>query len=515
MSNLDKQLQEAIIVLEKLEQTPNRFAKEALLTKYRFNLTLKHIFKLALGDDRYHVNPSVNLVATSALSPTESWGRFTELVDKLKNQELKGTEAIRRTNEFLVLCKPVLLKWYCRILNRDLRVGVAQLTINNTWGDSLLNNTSKKSKFLGCTNPPPFLDVFTVNKLQFPLVVQPSIGGERVSIFCYPSVGEVQIYDRSGKRLKHLEQNRRLVTQVIQLCDRLNECHATSRPLFLEGKFVSSGDVGKYLKKSANPEEVLKHLGLVLYDWAPLDAYTKGSYQVAWSSRVVLLMSAAGALYPTHKLIRFSSSIAVLGHNRVFDEQQLYYDVNHRFDLGYSGVIIQYPNAPRNFTKAVGITEIRPDILRTGKIIDVQPGDYETLGVAPKKELALVQKLMKSVGTIRDTGTFIVCKTENVEELLRNVHNQLTSMRSKARFKIIGDEVGYRYAETLGKLVVETEDGTTQVSGGFCDNNKQSIRLSLWNSRNTLLGKKVEVLVLKDQHGKAVNNLARFKRLVP
>lgn len=512
-------LRDAILVLEELEQLQNRIAKEALLTKHKLNPALRQIFRLALGSDRYLVQPSVNLVATSAISPKDSWFQFLELLEKLRDQQWSGAEALKHTNSFLILCRPLLLKWYCRILNHDLRVGITQLTIDNIWGAGFLTGATKpkKVRLHARVDPPSFLDIFLADQIKFPIVVQASIPGEWVGIVCYPADGELHFFARSGRRRRQLEQNEDFCTQVLALCDRLNHVHATARPLFLEGKFLARhwNQTAKWLNSKRKPQEFLDNVRLILYDYAPLTAYEKGTDQRAWNARNLLLLGAAGMLYPTNQIIHASPNVAVLGGDRAFDLPQLEYDFSRRMDAGYRSIILRAQTAPQDFTKAVGIAELTPDTDYEGHLVEVIPGTQEAFGRAPKKELDTIQTAMQEAGKVHDDGTFLVCRTEHKKELLKIIDKQLTTNRTKARFIVIGNEVGYRYAPTLGALLVELENGVqVKVGGGFPLRGSQDMRLQLWQKREQLLGKTVQFQALMDRSGQPLSSFSRFRRLI-
>ena len=516
-------LKSAVEALDRLEVAEGRLAKEAVLETNRDNPALQAIIKMAVGPDRYFVRPSVNIIATSALSPSDSWRQFRVLTEQLRNRELTGNEAKKQVNRFLAQCRPVLLKWFCRVLNHDLRCGVDVSTVEKIWGNKFLLSDSAvgaKWHFNGCALAKKYEDVYRATKRgtrtpRFPQAVESKFDGERALLICFPRDNELIVLTRSGHRRNTIEQVPAYVQQVMDFCRALNNGTSPDRPLFLDGEFLArnwnqtSSIVRK--TKAFDAEVFLKEVRTILWDWAPLDRYVAGRFDMKWLQRKSHLLYAAGQTRPTKRLVRFTTNVWVVGHSMVYDEQQMQEEYNRRLDAGHEGAMLKNPDAPHVFKRSADLVKLKPEDEITGRIIEALPGEDQHAAVT-KRIAGLVNELMCQYGDVEERVPYLHCRTDNPKELIAKIKELIEGdNENRISVHLVG-HVSFRSGVRLGKFVVELDDGrTVQVGGGFSFKAGQDQRTDFWRKRDELIGMRVD---FKQQQGDTADAVSRFPRFV-
>jgi len=517
-------LKEALEALDRLEVAEGRLAKEAILEAHRDNKALQAIIKMAVGPDRYFVRPPVNLVATSDLKPADSWREFRQLTQKLKNRELSGNEARKQVNRFLVRCRPILLKWYCRILNHDLRCGVDLMTVEKIWGKKFLlsDSAGEDSRWHpnGCALAKKYEDVYRVTakgekKPKFPQAVESKLDGERALLICFPRDEAIFVITRSGRRRKPVEQVQPYVQQVLSFCRALNRDTNPNRPLYLDGEFLARNwnQTSSIVRRTKNfdSDKFLHDVRTLLWDWAPLDRYLAGRFDMNWLQRKSSLLFAAGQKRPTDRLVRFDRNVWVVGHSMVYDEQQMWFEYNRRLDAGHEGAMLKDPYAPHVFKRTVAIVKIKPEDEVTGRIIEVLPGDDQNAAV-PDSVAAEVKALMDSYGDVESDPPYLHCNTSNPDALVAKIKTLIEGDNERRISKHLPGVVSFRSGVRLGKFIVELEDGReVRVGGGFTIKPRRDQRTEFWRKRDELIGMKVD---FRQQRGDTADAVSRFPRFV-
>lgn len=512
-------LREAVEALERLELAEGSLNKEAILQAHHDNPALRSIIKSAIGTDRYFVRPSMNIACTSNIGPLQSWREFKELLRKLKHRELTGNAAKTEVHRFLARCEPRMMKWYCRVLNHDLRIGVGKLTIDKVWSDEFLLADSAKNvnwKFHGCALAKKYEDVYRKTKKgwikpKFPQALEIKFDGERALIIAFPREQDIYVFTRSGRRREKIEAVEDFKKEVLDLCVALNEDNNPNRPLFLDGEFLARkwNDTSSIVRKTKNfdEQEFLNEVKVYLWDWAPLDQYLEGQFSMHWTRRKSSLLYAAGAERPTENFLSFGKNTVVVGHKLVYDEGQLSAEYARLQDLGYEGGVLKDPNAPHVFKRSKYLVKLKPEDAVTGRIVGVEPGEDANAAV-PESTKRKVKNAMKEAGKVKKDDIFLYCKTEDPESLIRRVKTIISGDNEYRIFQPKAGIVGFRYGQRLGYLVVELDDGNlVHVGGGFKTKAGRDERSMLWKKRDEIVGMRVD---FKQQAGSTADAVARY-----
>ena len=514
-----KLLDEAIQVLEWLEVAEGRLSKEGLLERHRDNGALKAIIKMAIGTDRYFVRPSVNVVCVSALTPFDSWRVFKRLTVELKNRELTGNAARTKVQQFLVSCRPKMMKWYCRILNHDLRIGVDKLTVQKAWGDTFLLGDSAvniKWQYKGCALALKYADVYAKRVPSFPLALESKYDGERANLICFPRDNEIFVLTRKARRRERIEQVKPFRDQILAFCQALNGDN--QRPLFLDGEFLARkwNDTSSIVQRTTNfnEEKFLGEVRVVLWDWSPLDQYLAGRFDMKWLRRKSALLHAAGKARPVEHLVPFAPNVWVAGHTIVYDAEQLKAEYTKRTDAGLEGVMLKNMNAPHLFKRTKDLVKLKPEDTCSGRIIGVHPGADQNGAI----KFALrdkIDKLLRSFGEVEKTELYLHCKPtqrQQSETLIAEIKRVANGDGERRISTHLNGTVSYRHGQRLGYFVVELDDGVQiHVGGGFKTKAGNDERALYWERRDELLGM---VLDFKQDSRPTADTTANFPRFV-
>jgi ATP-dependent DNA ligase len=517
----------AVALLEKLESVPQRTRKEALLGKYRTNEVLRKMLSMTLGNDKYFIHINVNPTKCTALTPPrKAWLKFLKLCEQLSSRDtLKGNAAKGKVTEFLLSVDPLLCKWFLRILNHNLRIGVSQKIVDTVFGTNFLNAnaTSGASNFVfrGCMLAKPRDKLPKRDAiLQFPLAGEYKLDGERFLGFVFPKMHLVEIVSRGNLRKPEIEGCKNFIDQLLVFARRMSP---SGEPVFLDGEFLSStwnrlsSIIGS--TKNFKPDLFLREVRAVLFDWAPLAAYETGRFDAPWQERKHLLLGTIDELNIKNlgpEPQKFSHNVYVLGHVILNSEKELKRFYDQALDVNFEGVLTKKLDGLEIFNdhRSALVVKHKPEEAATGTIVACRPGkgnNAEVNLMVLKKAIAI----LKRFGTIHNDGYYL-----RVTVLNSKKRAELVSALSKAtqdsqdrRVCEVDKEVTYRYSERLGYFVVKVDKTTFKVGSGFKYKGGNDQRMELWQRRKELVGTKVDFKYQADPQEVAKARFNRFVRL--
>jgi len=167
-------LKQAFEILEQLEKMGrDRKQRTSLLTSTKENLILKKMFQLCydwlIDWDFYYYEPDVKTFGNGNLD--ENWVYFLSLIEQFRNDELGFVKHSACAVEFMGRCSELEQKWYSRILNRDLSVGVSWAILNTIWEDTIPH-----------WGPATANTIETIGAIEYPIYAEPIVGGTRAGI---------------------------------------------------------------------------------------------------------------------------------------------------------------------------------------------------------------------------------------------------------------------------------------------------------------------------------------------
>lgn len=200
MSHIVFDITEAFHTLSEIGAVSSTKTKQEILAGHPDNEVLKTLlFSTYSPFIQYNIKKIP--VSSSECEGTEILGEtyqeFLNLLVKLSQRVVTGNAAIEALSDFLVSCCPEEYKWYCRVIEKDLDIGMADKGINKVFK----NLIPTYEVLLADKILPADLNLDTPKALKMlpdRIVTQYKIDGYRLNIHVMES-GEVTICTRNGK----------------------------------------------------------------------------------------------------------------------------------------------------------------------------------------------------------------------------------------------------------------------------------------------------------------------------
>ena len=356
------------LIIKKLESSNSRLFKEDVLLDqmqkkndiFFEGLTLAYNRLLTFGVKK--VPESIND------GPGLEWCDFKMIAEKLLKRELTGHAA---RDEILKIMEQSLNdEWnlfYKRILQKDMRCGLSEKTINNV---------ASKNNFLKYTIP-----VFSCQlaqdcelhkkKLTGEKNLEIKLDGVRAITILYPS-GKIDIFSRNGKELNNFDHLKKEINTSMKLS-------LLKDALVLDGEVVSKNfqELMKQIhrKNSTQNEDAF----LYLFDVIPLLDFKKGIYKCPFKKRVLYLKE----LYL--KNLNKSDKIKLINSKLVDLDTEQGKEEFKKFNKesiinGYEGVMIKDPHSFYECKRSTSWLKSKPFIEISLEVVNYEEGTGRNQG---------------------------------------------------------------------------------------------------------------------------------------
>lgn len=516
-------LKEAILTLEGLEEVSGWKARKKIIEEHKSNPVLQEFFLRTSGTEKYHVRLKEDIpTAEDAYSLVDSFKKFMLALDALRDRKVTGKEAKSRVIAFLSKCHPRLRKWYLRVLDHDLRIGVSRKSIVKVYGSGFWEGVEEDDfHFHGCCLAKDIETVITEESpLSFPVAVEFKLDGERALIFVFPEQRELKIYTRGLLRKAEIEGVDSLIDQFIAVAAKVNELRGepTNTPLFLDGEFLATNwnDTSSVVGSTTNfnEEEFLAETKVLLFDWCPVEDYIKKEYLVPWKQRKQLLMRAAGATRIYEKVRQITDNVFVLGHRIVSNDEEL--EAFHQWSLdgGFEGTMVKILDAPHVFNREHKyVLKLKPTKDKTGTIKGWVAGNKQHAAASLGDKEIIWTAMVEKLGGADNDGYYFTSYVDAPEEAAEYLRTLVKDDRDRRITTHIEGAVSYRHSERLGAFIVDLDGEEVNVGGGFKYKAGQDERMDFWQRREDLIGVKIDVKLQGDKVSVAKARFNRFVRL--
>lgn len=193
-------INEAFQALEEIGSVSSTNMKQSILAEYKDNEVLRTILFSAYSP---FIQYNIKKIPTEAEDcegvevSEETYNDFLQLLVSLSKREVTGNAAIDALEEFLTECCPDEYQWYSRVIEKDLRIGMADKGINK----AIKGLIPVYEVLLADKIAPEDLNLDTPKALKVlpeRIVTQYKIDGYRLNIHVLNS-GEILIRTRNGK----------------------------------------------------------------------------------------------------------------------------------------------------------------------------------------------------------------------------------------------------------------------------------------------------------------------------
>lgn len=345
-SNSSKLHKEAVLVREATAGNDELFSGLKLCYDPMFTFGVKQIPE--------HMNPQSG--------QNLDWVEFYDLANKLALRELTGHDA--RDAIEAAMNKSSVAQWngwYRRILQKDMRAG---------FSDTTINKAAKKAGIIEYSIP-----LFECqlahdganyeNKLSGKKLIEVKLDGVRVITIVYPD-GRVDQFSRNGKELINFSHIREQMSTLSQYLDE---------PFVFDGEVMSSSFQDLMRQVHRKSDVNAKDAVLYLFDWLSLKEFRSGCADMVQEIR-------SGSLRVT---VDDLENVKILGQELVdldTDEGQERFKIinGNAITKGYEGIMIKDPAAPYECKRSTAWLKQKPFIEVSLTVVDIEEGTGKNVG---------------------------------------------------------------------------------------------------------------------------------------
>jgi DNA ligase-1 len=293
------------------------------------------------------------------------WVAFRVLADDLASRKLTGDNA-KRAIELALGCakQSEWNDWYMRILQKDLRAG---------FGENTVNKVVKKIK------PAYMIPVFECqlahdsanheSKVCGKKLIEVKLDGVRVLTIVYPS-GQVNQYSRNGKELVNFGH---IKSQFEKVATGLTE------PWVFDGEIMSSSfqDLMKQVHRKSDVQADDSVLNL--FDCIPLAMFKTGKWNAKQTFRTEHVMKFVEHHQDTLTHVRALAQELV--DLDTHEGQLRFKEINAQAIVGgYEGIMIKDPDAGYECKRSVAWLKLKPFIEVSLAVTDIEEGTGKNVG---------------------------------------------------------------------------------------------------------------------------------------
>ncbi len=349
-------------LIKLLEITNSRLSKEEILLAQMKNNNDIFFSGMKLAYDKLLTFGVKKIPESNSDGEGLSWEEFDLLSKKLISRKLTGHAA--RDEIIRLMKKSNSDEWnffYKRILQKDMRCGVSEKTINNV---------AKKNNFLDYTIP-----VFACQlaqdsdshkkKLTGKKFIEVKLDGVRVISILYPN-GKVDLFSRNGKELVNFNHIQEEISTIIKK-------NPIESALVLDGEVVSKNF--QELMKQIHRKNTVQNLDAVLYlfDILPFENFKTGIYKKSYYKRTVELKAWFD------KNIKISEKIKIIEKKYInldTDEGESAFKIFNKQSIvnGYEGIMIKDPQSFYECKRSTTWLKLKPVIEVSLEVINFEEG---------------------------------------------------------------------------------------------------------------------------------------------
>ena len=316
-------------ILNNLNSTSSRLEKEAILKRESNNELLKKVIVAALCPYTNYYIRKIPKYQTDA-EPMVSLEDGLDKLSKLTSREVTGNAAIEYLTQLLSELEPEDAKVIERVIEKDLRCGVSEKTVNKIWPGLV-----KEYSVMLCHQ----YDEKTENYIKFPAFVQLKLDGMRFNAICR-SNGSCEFRTRNGK---HIDIHGRLEDQFLKMAAGADCVFDGELLVYDEDMYqylprqTSNGILSKSLKGTISDKECAR-VAATVWDVVSLKDFQQGKSPVAYRDRLISLKQMVDTLSTQWvKLVWTKQVDSILEAKQIFEQF---------LSEGQEGIILKNAKSP-------------------------------------------------------------------------------------------------------------------------------------------------------------------------
>lgn len=326
-------INQAFSILEAVGETTKRNEKIQLLEEGVDNECLRKILYYTYNE---HYTFGVKKLPTYDVVEDENsllrFHQFFSLLDKLRERDLTGNNAIDTLVDLLSSCNEDEEYWYFKVIQRDLDVGISYKTINSVFGEDFI----------------PTFEVRAAEDFngEFPdnFVLLFKLDGYRCHAF-HGLDGSVKLLSRNGK-------------EYFGYDDVEADVKKLPRGYMYDGELMAKSGEFSGMQRSAQRKAKGKNATLQVFDAIPIEAFFKGLYEKNWYDRRRFLVK--HLLHSGLENIRLLKAFGPYDGNVHNIEVSLEKIYKLALKLGYEGLIMVDVDADYECTRNYSWQKLKP-----------------------------------------------------------------------------------------------------------------------------------------------------------
>ena len=355
-------------IILQLESTNSRIEKEKIILNQMEKQNKIFLDGLKLAYDKLLTFGVKKIPLSSSDGTGIQWGEFLDVAQSLISRKLTGHAA--RDKLILLMKKSRQNEWnyfYKRILQKDMRCGLSEKTINNV---------AKKHNLLDYIIP-----VFACQlaqdsdshkkKLTGKKILEVKLDGVRVISILYPNA-KIDFFSRNGKELLNFEHLQNELSKTI-----VN--NPIEKPLVLDGEIVSKNF--QELMKQIHRKNSIQNADATLYlfDILPFDSFKEGIEKNSYSKRSEILSS--WYLKNIHNKERIKLIDKKYINLDTDEGKNIFREFNKKAILdGFEGIMIKDPESYYECKRSTTWLKLKPVIEISLEVKDVEEGSGRNIG---------------------------------------------------------------------------------------------------------------------------------------
>ena len=296
------------------------------------------------------------------------WIEFSKICEKLIKRELTGYAA--RDQIIILKDKSHKDEWnffYRRILQKDMRCGLSERTVNNV---------AKKNNYEQYVIP-----VFSCQlaqdcelhkkKLNGKKSLEVKLDGVRAVTVIYPS-GKIDMFSRNGKELNNFNHIKDEISKTFNIS-------SIKEALVLDGEIVSDDfqTLMKQIHRKNSSQN--KDAKLFLFDLLPLEYFKKGIYEKSYFSRIEELKKIHERFFIQSHVINIIDSVNVDLDTEKGENEFKNFNKNSIIN-GYEGIMIKDPESFYECKRSTTWLKSKPFIEISLEVKDYEEGTGRNKG---------------------------------------------------------------------------------------------------------------------------------------
>lgn len=358
-----------------LANTSSRLEKEAILKKHHANETLKRVLFLALDPyTQFYIRKIPGYTPNFTERFAMSLSGALESLDKIINRDVTGNAAIQHLKNILESVLADDAKVIERIIEKDLKCGVSEATVNKIWPNLIPTYPVMLASGF---------DEKIMNKMTYPAYVQLKLDGMRFNAIVKNN--KVDFRSRNGKSidlLGNLEQEF-LTMASGQAVVFDGELIVRERSGTIMNRQKGNGILNKAVKGTISDKEA-NMVEAVIWDIIPLEHFKLGESNLSYESRFEILQN-----------LEMPERVSLIENIEVASEDEAHHLFEEYFSKGEEGIIL------KDITKGWEDKRVKHQVKFKGELecdllcVDWQEGTGKNVGKLGALVLESSDKLVK------------------------------------------------------------------------------------------------------------------------